>query len=238
MSKQQPKDTVKIDVIGFEGPNRVGKGTQIERLRQHLEGRGLPCIVLRGNGSRPATGEHIGDPQSSWWSMANRSLRTTANLSLWQESSNRLAREFIVWRDFRFPKLLKQGGLERGLILVDRTILSQFMILRETGVTDWGRLYPETARAGRRQITGDLICPDIVLNLVAPKEVLLSRLDRGDPKYDFRRLLIETKYNWYLEAIAMLPGHIQERVSLVKGDEPIEAVFGNILDILRRREVL
>jgi thymidylate kinase len=221
-----------VSVIGFEGPNRVGKGTQIARLYRYLEDRNIPCLIVRGSGSRPASGAHTGDPLSQWWFRTNQSLKTTANLDMWQVSANRLAREFILWRDFFFPRMLRRKKAQHGVILVDRTVLSQFMILRETGVTDWNKLYPDIARSLGRKITGDMVCPDVIINLVAPKETLLSRLDSSDPKHDFRRLLIETKSHWYLDTMTMLPRRIQNKIRLVGADGTVDMVFGHILDTL------
>lgn len=229
--KNTSKDT-KVSVIGFEGPNRVGKGTQIERLSQHLDERNIPFIVVRGSGSRPASGAHVGDPLSPWWFRINQSLKTTANLDVWQLSANRLAREFILWRDHYFPQILKRKKARHGFILVDRTILSLFMILRETGIMDWDKLYSEKARSLGRKVTGDMVCPDIIINLVAQKEVLLSRLDPSDPKHDFRKLLIETKSHWFLDAPPMLPRHIQRKIYTINAVDNVDIVFEHVLETL------
>lgn len=221
-----------VSVIGFEGPNRVGKGTQIERLSHYLDERNMPFIVLRGSGSRPASGAHIGDPLSSWWFRINQSLKTTANLDIWQLSANRLAREFILWRDHYFPQILKRKNARHGFILVDRTILSQFMLLRETGIMNWDKLYSEKARSLGRKVTGEMVCPDIIINLVAQKEVLLSRLDSSDPKHDFRKLLIETKSNWFLDTPPMLPRHIQRKIHTISAVGDVGIVFEHVLETL------
>lgn len=227
-----------VKVVGFEGPNRVGKGTQIERLCHYLEDRNVPCIMVRGSGSRPASGIHIGDPLSQWWSKTNQYLKTTANLDMWQISANRLAREFILWRDFFFPRILRKKNARHGVILVDRTVLSQFMIIRETGVIDWDKLYPDGVRSQGRKITGDMVCPDVIINLVAPKEVLLSRLDSSDPKHDFRKLLIETKSHWFLDTVAMLPRRIQNKIRFVGADGSVDEVFDHILEVLLQHGTL
>lgn len=227
-----------VSVIGFEGPNRVGKGTQIARLYRYLEDKNVPCLIIRGSGSRPALGTHTGDPLSQWWFRINQSLKTTGNLDMWQISANRLAREYILWRNFFFPRILRRRRAQHGILLVDRTVLSQFMILRETGVTDWNKLYPDTAQSLGRKITGDIVCPDIIINLVASKETLLSRLDPSDPKHDFRKLLIETKSHWFLDTVTMLPQHVQDKIHLVGADDTPDAIFGRILNILQHHKTL
>ncbi len=233
--KNISKDT-KVSVIGFEGPNRVGKGTQIERLSQYLDERSIPFIVVRGSGSRHASGTHIGDPLSPWWFRINQLLKTTANLDIWQLSANRLAREFILWRDYYFPQILKRKKARHGFILVDRTILSLFMILRETGIMDWDKLYPEKVRSLGRKVTGDMVCPEIIINLVAQKDVLFSRLDPSDPKHDFRKLLIETKSHWFLDTPPMLPRHIQRKIYTINAADSAGIVFEHILETLMGNE--
>lgn len=229
---------IDINVIGFDGPNRVGKGTQIERLSHYLDIRNIPVLVVRGTGSRPASGTHIGDPLSPWWFRLSQSLKTTANLDAWQLAANRLAREFILWRDYYFPQIVMRKKARHGVILVDRTILSLFMILRESGIIDWDKLYSEKARSLGRKITGDMVCPDIIINLVAQKEVLISRLDPSDPKHDFRRLLIETKSHWFLDSPPMMPRHVQRKINTISAADSADNVFEHVLEILARDSVI
>lgn len=86
--------------VGFEGPHRSGKGTQIELLSRTLEEKGIPFLVIRGDGSRPNEGIHLGDPVSEWWSFALPELKKeNPNLEDWNKSSYHLARELLVFRD-------------------------------------------------------------------------------------------------------------------------------------------
>ena len=219
--------------IGFEGQNRVGKGTQISLLTQYLSLHEIPFLVIRGDGSRPISGL-AGDPFSLWWSEMNKKLRTTAKLSDWDLASCRLAREMIVWRDRVLPQMIRQAGKEFGCLLIDRSILSRSHVVREAGSLNVDDFYPRRFLK-RKRITCETMCPDIIFNLTAPKEVLRARLDPNDPKYDFRKLLIETKSDWYAEMLSLLPKQIQDKFIRVDSTQLSDVVANKILTLLCER---
>ncbi|MES2668517.1 MAG: hypothetical protein V4644_02425 [Patescibacteria group bacterium] len=155
-------------------------------------------------------------------------LKTTADLDAWDQSCVRLAREYLLWREYFFPKMLRKLGSPHGVILVDRTILSRFMLIRERGDFDWKNLFPNWAKSAGRLIDADLISPEIIFNLSAPKEELLKRLDIADPKYDFRKLLITKKSDWFSDSVLLLPPHIQERIISITSVGDPSLVFHQI----------
>ncbi len=222
-----------ILTIGFEGPNRVGKGTQISLLGRYLSLHEIPFLVIRGDGSRPMSGLS-GDPCSLWWSEMNKKLRTTAELSDWDLAACRLAREMIVWRDRVLPRVLRKADKEFGCLLIDRSILSRSHVTREAGSLDVNDLYPRRFLKGK-SITYETVCPDIIFNLIAPKEVLQTRLDPNDPKYYFRKLLIETKSEWYAETVFVFPDYIQRRIVSIDGTKPPDTVASEIATLLYER---
>lgn len=221
-----------IITIGFEGPNRVGKGTQISLLAHYLTNREIPFLVIRGDGSRPASGLR-GDPFSFWWSEMNKKLRTTARLSDWDVASCRLAREMIVWRERVLPRMIRETGKELGCLLIDRSIISRSHVTREAGSLNREDLYPQRFFT-RIKITYETVCLDIIFSLSASKDVLRTRLDPDDPKYDFRKLLIETKSSWY-EDVTIFPEHIQQKIMRVDSTRPPDLVARKILILLRER---
>ena len=216
--------------IGFEGPNRVGKGTQISLLAKYLFLHEIPFVVIRGDGSRPMSGLP-GDPSSLWWSEMNKKLRTTANLIDWDLASCRLAREMIVWRDRVLPRMIRKAGKEFGCLLIDRSILSRSHVVREAGSLNMDDFYPHRFLK-RKTITYETVCPDIIFNLTAPKEILQARLDPNDPKYDFRKLLIETKSEWYSEMVFFFSKEIQDRFIRVDSTKPPDFIANKILTLL------
>ncbi|MES2931166.1 MAG: hypothetical protein V4682_00520 [Patescibacteria group bacterium] len=201
-----------IFTVGFEGVNRTGKGTQIGLLRTKLELQSIPTLVLRGNGSREAQGSHKGDPLSAWWDKANDLRDEMFDAGWWVRASVRLAREYLAWREYIFPRFLERTGNTDGIILVDRTVLSAFMLLLENGDTDWRKLYPPHAGPRGTEISGELVCPDLIFNFIAPAAALLPRLAPDDPKHDFRKGLIERNAGKYAIASALVPPDVRRRI--------------------------
>jgi len=65
---------VEIISIGFDGPNRVGKGTQCVLMQRCLAAHNIPALIIRGDGSRTGTGDGPGNPESAWWRAVNQWL--------------------------------------------------------------------------------------------------------------------------------------------------------------------
>ncbi len=229
------KTPVEIISIGFEGPNRVGKGTQCALLRGWLAERGIPSLIVRGDGSRTGSGERPEDPPSPWWQAVNRRLYgLPVDYEAWNRAAYRLARELVVWRDRVLPGLVRAQGQRLGVLLVDRSLLSRTMILRAMGTTDGtGDLYAERYRTKGRRISPETVCPDLIVNLTAPRRALLARLDPGDPKFEFRKRLIEETGDWFDDAAAYLPRPLRSRVVKVDASEETERVFRRVVSLLQ-----
>ena len=228
---------VEIISIGFDGPNRAGKGTQCALLRDWLAERAIPSLIVRGDGSRTGSGERPEDPPSPWWRAANcRLYRLPVNYDEWNLAAYRLARELVVWRDRVLPRLARAQRQCLGVLLVDRSLLSRTMIPRAMGAPDVaGALYAERYRTKGRRISPDLVCPDLIVNLTAPRWVLASRLDPGDPKVEFRKRLIDDTCDWFGDAVAYIPRHLRSRVVEVDASEEAEWVFSRIVSLLQAR---
>lgn len=229
--------SISILSLGFEGPNRVGKGTQCALLQRWLAERGIPSVIIRGDGSRTGTGDSPGNPPSSWWQEVNTWIHTSrARYEDWDLTSYRLARELIVWRERVLPRWVETAGKNLGVLLVDRSLLSRTMIPRAAQVQDVGRnLYPVRAGQHGRIISPGRVCPDLIFNLTVSRDVLLARLDANDPKYEFRKRLISETYTWFDEAIDYIPAELRARVVQVDAAGDKERVFGRILAILQAR---
>ena len=90
----------KIFTIAFEGENRVGKGTQIEMIKNKLQEIGISCISIRGEGYRNGEGNLENDPESNYWKRMSEILKNGLDkYESWNEASYRLARELLVWRN-------------------------------------------------------------------------------------------------------------------------------------------
>lgn len=151
-------------------------------------------------------------------------------------TSYRLARELVVWRDRALPCIVRSRGQTGGVLLVDRTLLSRTMIPRAMQNPDVANyLYPEQARLRGRHITPALVCPDLILNLIAPLEVLIARLDPGDVKYSFRQRLIRETSHWFKDAARYLPEPLQSRVVEVDASREVDVVFETVLSVVQSR---
>lgn len=223
----------KVISIGFEGPNRSGKGTQIELFSNQLEEMGIPYLVVRGDGSRPNQGDHKGDPISEWWTKTMPLLKNPENKDsdLWNDSSARLARELVVFRDRVLPNIAEQSNKPVAVLLVDRTLLSRTMVPRSQGEKDiTNNLYPKDSK-----IDVNKICPDLIFNIIVDKDTLLSRLDGNDPKYEFRKKLILEKYDWYLDAHKYIPNELQDRIIQIDGTSDPMAINDSIINIINNK---
>jgi thymidylate kinase len=228
-----------IYTIGYEGANRTGKGTQIDLMSELLTNNSLPHIVIRGDGSRQGIGMSPGDPFSEQWKKVNGYLRNPeTDRNVWNTTSYRLARELIVWRDRILPQVIQQSGAESGFLLVDRSILSRTLVPREIKkdmAPDAIELYSPDMREegmvdkkGRTLSVHDVV-PDILFELVAPKDKLLARFDDSDPKNVWRKWLVENRYDWYLNAAQYIPTEYTERVVRINADKAPEEVFADII---------
>lgn len=227
----------KVVTIGLDGPNRVGKGTQCQMLNDWFDSHNLSSLIVRGAGSRTGLGNQPGDPISPWWQEVNQWLRTPqATPQDWDITSARLARELIVWRDRVLPNCAKQMDSPIAILIIDRTLISRTMTLRARQATEIANnLYPAKAFGRRRPITAEMVCPDIIFNLTAPVSYLLARLSPSDPKYAFRKNLIDSTAAWFFDAADYIPVQLQKRVVHVDGSMPVDTVFQEIKSALQTR---
>lgn len=242
MSEKAPR----IATIGFEGPNRVGKSTQSELLKTHLEEQGIPVVIVRGDGSRSGQGDSFGNPESDTWKEIDSNLRNEgADLEEWNKSSYRIARELLVWRDRVLPNFVRELDSQAGVLLIDRSLLARTLVPREMGTPE--RLYDEDMRPENpvtgdkkgRSITAEDVAPDVIVQFIAPKDTLLSRLGDGqDEKSQLRRRLLEERYDWYLDAQNYLPEGLTDRIVRIDATGDPEEVFDIVLKTLVERGLI
>jgi hypothetical protein len=156
----------------------------------------------------------------------------------WNVAAVRLARELLVWRDCVLPRCVAAQGAPFGVLLVDRSLLSRAMLVRAMRPGDPSPpLYPEEAQTRGQRITPEAVCPDLIFTLIAPREVLLSRLSPLDPKVGFRRKLIEETSGRFQDVVQYLPEELQDRVVEVDAARPIEEVAEAIREGLTQGHV-
>lgn len=214
----------KIPVIAFEGINRAGKGTQIEMLKQELDLLGMQTIILRGDGTRDGKGEHRGDPYDEGWIKNAGILRKGGSFNQWNEAAIILVQEYIEWK-----KKLKE--LDNQVILLDRSVVSRgsFILQKQpefTGILEIQHLYPKSMDS---QIKLEDVLPDVIFELVASKETVLSRLDQSDPKYEFRKEIIDKTYDIFYSTKHNLPKIIQDKIITLDSNKPPHEVFDDVI---------
>lgn len=236
---------INISTIGYEGANRTGKGTQIALMSELLCANMIPHVVLRGDGSRNGDGTVPGDPYSEWWLSMNPKLRDPNEpKELWNTSSYRLARELIVWRERIMPNILKELGLDFGLILIDRSALSRTLVPREitpdilpSEIDLYQDRMRETSASGQykgKEVKLADVVPDIIFEFTVPKEILLQRFDDSDPKNTFRRWLVEERYDWYMNASSYIPEEHRSRIIRLDANRPPSEIFSDVLYNIER----
>jgi len=242
MSEKAPK----VVTVGFEGPNRVGKSTQCEMLQGYLESKGIPAVIVRGDGSRSGLGKELGDPESESWQTIDSSLRNEeTDLEEWNRSSYRIARELLIWRDRVLPNFVKELDAQTGVLLIDRSVLARTLVPREMGTPN--RLYDEemrpinetTGMKKGRTINTEDVMPDIIVQFYAPKQTLLERLgNEQDEKSQLRRRLLEERYDWYLDAHNYLPPELTDRIVRIEATQDPSQIHENVLKVLAERGLL
>ena len=226
--------------FAFDGMHRVGKGTQIELLESELKETGIPYISIRGEGYRNGLNDSPGDPKTDFWIKMSEQLKKGSDLHLWDEASYRLARELIVWRDRILSKEVDKALAPFGVLLVDRSFISKSVLKNlqlkppPEKIFSSDELYPELVQ-DHKKITVDMVLPDIIFELVAPREILLSRLDVNDSHYEFRKNGIENNYDVYMEAKDHLPQIIKDIIVTVDSSMEPEDVHKKIIEEINSR---
>lgn len=231
----------KIFTFAFEGENRAGKGTQIEKIKNELRKNGIPCISIRGEGYRKGEGGSEDDPSSEYWKKMSETLKNNADkYELWNEASYRLAREFLVWRNRILSNEIDKSLKSFGVLLVDRSLISNSVLKKlqkkplPEEIFKSSDLFPDHLQ-NRKKITTEMILPDIIFELMAPKEILLSRLDKNNPEYEFKKNNIENKYELYRDAKLHLPSEIQDLIVPIDSSHDPDQVFSEIMGEIKKR---
>ncbi len=205
--------------ISFEGTEGCGKSTQVELLAQRLRTLGYVVRTHREPGGTPI-GEEIRHTLKH--SLHNHAMTAEAELLLMNASRAQLVREVIR------PALA--GG---EIVLCDRFYDST------TAYQGYGReLDLEKVKAVIEFAVGGTK-PDLTLFLQVPAEVSAERLRSRQATLPFVRDRIEEADRKFFERVAHGYGVIAssepQRIQQVNGAQPLEAVFGQIWEIVQPR---
>lgn len=223
-----------ILTIAFEGIHRAGKGTQMSILEQRLKDSTVGVVQLRGDGSRSAFGDRIGDCESQWWKDQNGRFTTKSHrIEWWNSSADRLARELVIWRKRWMKHYLILNGYDQGLLILDRSIISRAAVLISGGmVHEWQTLAQNDLYSPK--VNSKYVIPDIIFELFAPKSVIEERLRAGQENV-FKRDMINREFKSYYQAKDRLGYSIRERVVTVNSDQDPYLVHGIVTKSITER---
>jgi thymidylate kinase len=227
--------------IAFDGCCRTGKGEQLGSLNSYFTSRGVPTMVLKGDGTRMGAGQAWHDLGSRYWTHRydyHSGMHTPK--SEWDVDAYTLARENRVWEQ----AIADIGRISRSCfaaVIYDRSIVSRatLALQRELseGRTVDGKLSPEQMWPAHLQIPGEEITyeetqPDILFNLTAPQSVLGGRVSQDDRDAAFRYRAIFEYYDDFLAAINALPEGTRTKIVDLDGEAPIKELNKEVLQHL------
>lgn len=224
-------------IIGFDGIHRSGKGTQIDRLETSLSEHDITSLTVRGDGTRDGMGEMPGDPHSPHWQERSQHLRSKdATSDDWHASAYDIVHELHD----------HSTSGQHDAILADRSLISRAAFMLYSGATpgrkgfDLEELYPVRDHIPRsKRIDLRQVLPDILFHLEADDpDVVMSRLDPNDPKYEFRARNIQITFEGYRRAARVLPAEVRDRVHTIDAALEEDAVHKRITQALGEQAIV
>lgn len=224
-------------IIGFDGIHRSGKGTQIGRLETGFSENDITSLTVRGDGSRDGKGDTPGDPHSEYWQERSSYLRTKdATPDDWHASAYEIAHELHD----------RATSDQHEVILADRSLISRAALMLYGGANpgrrgfDLEELFPIRDRVPRhRRIDLRQVLPDILFHLEPnDPEVVMSRLDPNDPKYEFRARNIQITFKDFRRAAKVLPPEVRDRVHSIDAALDEDVVHQQIVRTLGERAII
>lgn len=226
--------------IALDGCCRVGKGEQLKALNAHFTSRGVPTMVLKGDGTRLGAGEAWHDLGSRYWTHRHdfhAGLHTPR--SEWDVDAMTLARENRVWIG-ALSQIAEISRSRFALGIFDRSIISRATLaLQREKLGEGERLTVEQMYPSHLQIPGDEISydevqPDILFNLTAPQDVLETRISESDYDRAFRMRAVYEYYNDFIRAKSALPEGTTTEIIDLDGEAPVAENTAIILEHLER----
>jgi len=216
-----------IFIVGLDGLHRAGKATQINLLKTFLSKKEIPSLTIRGDGTRKGIGTEAYDFESEWWqahysSFFDYTISLEEQLYLINLASQRMSRENRCLKERYFSRRIQQANKNKGVILMDRTFISHFFVMRQfypsISVSDSLKsINPKNSRVIYQ------IIPDVAFVLDVSKEELLRRcessLDQQDKK-EFRKNNILNKYSFFKNALELVRDSNLCNIHLIDGNLP------------------
>lgn len=223
---QEPAE-FKVGKIALDGCCRTGKGEQLKALHGFFTSRGVPAMVLKGDGTRLGAGAEWHDLGSRYWTLRHdyhAGLHTP--YEEWDVDAYTLARENRVWVD-SLAEVARISRSRFAAAIFDRSIISRATLaLQREGMSE-GTLTPDQMWPPHIQTPGEEITyaetmPDVLFNLTAPQEILEQRISQEDYDRAFRLRAVYDYYDDFVRAQKALPEDTTTKIIDLDGTAPIE----------------
>ncbi len=217
----------KINVIGFDGLHRCGKGTQINLLGNYLSSKGVPFLVARGDGTRRGQGIEPYDPKSSWWKdnysyFFQKEGPLEDKLQRRNLLYQRLSREAHYQLNRGLPTIMKETNSEYAFLLMDRTFISRLFSMRQIlPAISLEESITSTNPKNNKTVYG--VLPEIIFVLNAPKEILIERCSQAKDqpdKIEFRKDNLIRHYELYNQIVDEIMEDQRFNVQIIDGTLP------------------
>ncbi len=215
-----------VGKVALDGCCRTGKGEQLRSLHSYFTSRGVPTMLLKGDGTRLGAGEAWHDLGSCYWTHRHdyhAGLHTPR--AEWDVDAYTLARENRVWLK-TLDEIAKISRSRFAVAIFDRSIISRATLaIQREGLTE-GRLTEEQMWPSYIQIPGEEITyaetqPDILFNLTAPQNVLEARISQDDSDRAFRMRAVYEYYDDFMRAKEALPESTKTKIIDLDGEASI-----------------
>ena len=213
--------------IAFDGCCRVGKGEQLQRLDAYLTSRGVPTMVLKGDGTRLGAGEAWHDLGSrSWTQVHDYFAGLHPPLVEWDRAAYDLARENQAWLT-ALGRIAVVSRSRFSAAIFDRSIISRATLalereqLAEGQTLTADQMYPPSIQFEAPVSYWDTT-PDILFNLSAPQEALLERISPSDYDRAFRVRAVKDYYKYFMRAKDVLPEGTATKIVELDGLMPLD----------------
>lgn len=132
-----------VGTIALDGCCRTGKGEQLRALNAHFTSRGIPTMLLKGDGTRLGAGEAWHDLGSRYWTYRHdyhAGIHTPR--TEWDIDAYTLARENRVWLR-TLADIARISRSRFAIAIFDRSIISRATLaVQREGLME-GKLTPE-----------------------------------------------------------------------------------------------
>jgi len=193
-------------------------------LENYLSTKGIPSLVIRGDGTRMGQGAENYDPKSSWW-QENYSYFFQDEGALEDKLQRRnllyqrLSREGHYQLNRRLPTIMKQMGSEHAFLLMDRTFISRLFSMRQI-VPDISLEESLISINPKNNEKVYAVLPEIVFVLDVPKEILIERCNQAKDQPDkivFRKGNLIRHYELYNQIVDEIGTDKRFNVRVVDG---------------------